>query len=78
MNYDRSLKQFGYDCNDINALDFIAIDHHPGLTFEPGQDFSADVYSSHFSHKKVSDTVLHWRLDGLDHHGQKKLDLVIG
>ena len=78
MNYDRSLKQFGYDCNDINALDFIAIDHHPGLTFEPGQEFSADVYSSHFSHKKVSDTVLHWRLDGLDHHGQKHLDLVSG
>ena len=78
MNYDRSLKQFGYNYNDINSLDFIAIDHHPGLTFEPGQNFSADVYSSHFSHRKISGTVLHWRLDGLDHHVENQVDLISG
>ncbi len=32
MNYDRSVKEFGYDYNDINTLDFIAIDYPPGTT----------------------------------------------
>lgn len=78
MNYDRSVKQFGYDYNDINTLDFIAIDHHPGLTFAPNQIFEADIYSSHFSHRPISRANLHWRLDGLDHHGESLVDLVSG
>ena len=36
MNYDRSVKEFGYDYNDINTLDFIAIDFPPGTTVVPG------------------------------------------
>jgi len=78
MNYDRSVKQFGYDYNDINTLDFIAIDHHPGLTFAPNQIFEADIYSSHFSHRQISQANLHWRLDGLDHHGELLVDLASG
>ena len=28
MNYDRTVKEFGYDYTMINALDFIVLDHH--------------------------------------------------
>ncbi len=78
MNYDRSIKEFGYDYRYINALDFIAIDHHPGLTFKPGARFEADVYSSHFSHQAITGTTLHWRLDGLDGFGAEVTSLVTG
>ena len=37
MNYDRSIKAFGYDYLDINTLDFIAIDYPPGTTVTPGE-----------------------------------------
>jgi len=70
MNYDRSVKEFGYDYNDINTLDFIAIDYSPGTTVAPGDTIKADVYSSHFSHKTINDTTLHWQLDTVDKNGE--------
>ncbi|MDE0018760.1 MAG: glycoside hydrolase family 2, partial [Candidatus Poribacteria bacterium] len=42
MNYDRSVKEFGYDYQDINTLDFIAIDYPPGTTVAPGDEIKAD------------------------------------
>ena len=63
MNYDRSIKAFGYDYLDINALDFIAIDYSPGTTVAPGERIKADIYASHFSHKTITGTTLHWQLD---------------
>ena len=63
MNYDRSVKEFGYDYLDINTLDFIAIDYPPGTTVAPGDEIKADIYASHFSHKTITDAVLHWQLD---------------
>ena len=63
MNYDRSIKAFGYDYLDINTLDFIAIDYPPGTTVTPGEKIKADIYTSHFSHKTITDTTLHWQLD---------------
>ena len=63
MNYDRSIKAFGYDYLDINTLDFIAIDYPPGTTVAPGDQIKADIYASHFSHKTITGTTLHWQLD---------------
>ena len=54
MNYDRSVKAFGYDYLDINTLDFIAIDYPPGTTVAPGDEIKADIYASHFSHKTIT------------------------
>ena len=69
MKYDRSVKAFGYDYLDINALDFIAIDYPPGTTVTPGEKIKADIYASHFSHKTITDTTLHWQLDTMSATG---------
>ena len=69
MKYDRSVKAFGYDYLDINALDFIAIDYSPGTTVTPGEKIKADIYASHFSHKTITDTTLHWQLDTMSATG---------
>ena len=69
MNYDRSIKAFGYDYLDINTLDFIAIDYPPGTTATPGEKIKADIYTSHFSHKTITGTTLHWQLDTMSATG---------
>lgn len=69
MNYDRSVKEFGYDYLDINTLDFIAIDYPPGTTVAPGDQIKADIYASHFSHKTITGTTLHWQLDTMSATG---------
>ena len=69
MNYDRSIKAFGYDYRDINTLDFIAIDYPPGTTVTPGEKIRADIYASHFSHKTLTGTTLHWQLDTMSATG---------
>ncbi|MDE0686258.1 MAG: glycoside hydrolase family 2, partial [Candidatus Poribacteria bacterium] len=69
MNYDRSVKEFGYDYLDINTLDFIAIDYPPGTTVAPGDEIKADIYASHFSHKTITGTTLHWQLDTMSASG---------
>ena len=69
MNYDRSIKAFGYDYLDINTLDFIAIDYPPGTTVTPGEKIKADIYTSHFSHKTITGTTLHWQLDTMSATG---------
>ena len=69
MNYDRSVKAFGYDYLDINTLDFIGIDYPPGTTVAPGDEIKADIYASHFSHKTITGTTLHWQLDTMSATG---------
>ena len=69
MNYDRSIKSFGYDYLDINTLDFIAIDYPPGTTVAPGDRIQADIYASHFSHKTITSATLHWQLDTMSATG---------
>ena len=69
MNYDRSVKEFGYDYLDINTLDFIAIDYPPGTTVAPGDVITADIHTSHFSHKTITGATLHWQLDTMSANG---------
>ena len=78
MNYDRSVKAFGYDYLDINTLDFIAIDYPPGTTVAPGEKIKADIYASHFSHKTITRATLHWQLDTMSATGEVKRANVSG
>ena len=78
MNYDRSVKAFGYDYLDINTLDFIAIDYPPGTTVTPGDQIKADIYASHFSHKTITGTTLHWQLDTMSATGEVTRAIVSG
>jgi len=75
MNYDRTVKEFGYDVRDLNALDFVAIDHPPAKVYAPGQQFRADVFSSHFSPDPVEDAVLKWRLEVLGPTGERSVPM---
>ncbi len=79
MDYDRRLKEYGYsdlfpgfEVASIHSLDFIAIDSPPCPTLPPGGEFSADIFMSHYSPKKLERAILHWRLDGTDEWGNKK------
>ena len=78
MNYDRSVKEFGYDYLDINTLDFIGIDYPPGTTVAPGDTIKADIYASHFSHKTFTGTTLHWQLDTMSANGDVTRGIIYG
>jgi hypothetical protein len=74
MNYDRTVKEFGYDYRMINAADMVIPDAPPGQTLAGGTRFDVDVYTSHFSDSAVETPTLRWRLDsvdcwGADHEG---------
>ena len=70
MNYDRSVKAFGYDYRIINAPDVVLIDAPPGQVLSGGDHFQADVLTSHFSHQDIPSAVLRWRLDGVGPWGE--------
>lgn len=70
MNYDRSVKAFGYDYRMINAPDVVLIDAPPGQVLSGGDHFQADVLTSHFSHQDIPSAVLRWRLDGVGSWGE--------
>ncbi|MFQ5809568.1 MAG: glycoside hydrolase family 2 protein, partial [Armatimonadota bacterium] len=73
MNYDRTVKDFGYDVRDINAADFIAIDHPPGKVYAPGERFRVELFSSHFSQESVRDAVLKWRVEIVGPDGESAI-----
>jgi len=79
MDYDREAKSYGYEeifpgfgLTSIHSPDFLAIDSPPCPTLPPGSEFSADVYMSHYSQRKVSRGLLKWCLDGTDRYGTQK------
>jgi hypothetical protein len=82
MNYDRRLKQFGYDemspgfsYRDLNNLDFLVIDAPPCPRYQPGESVKIPIYVSHFSEKQVGKLSLKWRLDVVDMYGEMKTRL---
>ncbi len=79
MDYDREPKFCGYSdlfpgftVASIHSPDFVAIDSPPCPTLPPGSEFSADIYMSHYSQKKVPGAVLKWRLEGTDEYGTQR------
>ncbi|MBN1350348.1 beta galactosidase jelly roll domain-containing protein [candidate division KSB1 bacterium] len=76
MNYDRQPKTFGYEqlmpgftCRDIHNADFIAIDKEPCSRYLPGEEFSAEIFSNHFSSRQIKTATMHWKCTGYDKLG---------
>ncbi len=72
MNYDRSVKEFGYAAISpgfsyryLNNLDFLVIDTPPCPRYQPGETVEIPLYASHFSEQQAEKLVLKWRLDGI-------------
>jgi len=84
MDYDRKPKVYGYSdlfpgftVASIHSPDFVVIDSRPCPTLPPGGEFSADIYMSHYSQKKMSKGILKWRLNGTDEWGNQK-EYIVG
>lgn len=85
MNYDRTVKEFGYDeispgfsLADLNNLDFLILDSPPCPSVQPGGSLNIPLAFSHFSGRNLDELVLQWRLDGLDADGQWWGSLIAG
>lgn len=66
LNYDRSVKEFGYDPRIVNQGDVLPIDAPPIQRCEPGEEIELEIFSSHFSRKRRPDVRLEWRFSGID------------
>lgn len=69
LNYDRTVKEFGYDPTIVNSPDVLPINAPPITQCEPGEKQTVEVYSSHFSRHQPKEVTLHWRLSGIDTFG---------
>jgi hypothetical protein len=78
LNYDRTPKEFGYDPTIINRGDVLPVDAPPVRRRIPGERFTVDVASSHYSRRPSSDVTLHWRLSGIDSLGNIHTDVSRG
>jgi hypothetical protein len=77
LNYDRTVKDFGYDPKIVNAGDVLPIDSPPIRRCAAGEEIAVDVYSSHFSRVRKNDVLLQWRFGGIDSLGWMH-DLIAG
>ncbi|MBT5876935.1 MAG: glycoside hydrolase family 2, partial [Candidatus Latescibacteria bacterium] len=78
LNYDRSVKAFGYDYRMINSLDTVLIDAAPSAVMPGKSLLKLDVYTSHFSSQDMAGTHLRWRVDRLDQWGNEEEGTEIG
>ena len=79
VNYDRTLKEFGYDffvsgmgVRDLNSPDFVGLDAPPCQTLAPGAEFSAPVFVSHFG-PPMGKAKLRWQLNLMDCFGERMM-----
>lgn len=78
LNYDRTVKDFGYDLRMINESNQLPVDAPPISKVKPGQRISVSVSSSHFSSRAQRDVSLVWRLHGVDTRGRHYQDITRG
>lgn len=78
LNYDRTVKEFGYDPTIINAPDVLPINAPPIQTVAPGEFMSIEVASSHYSRHQPKSVQLFWRLSGINPLGHVFHDLASG
>ena len=78
LNYDRTLKEIGYDPRMINESDAILVDAPPIAKMAPGQNIQVEVTSSHYSTQPKENISLHWRMGGMDTRGRLQQDLARG
>lgn len=69
LNYDRTPKEFGYDPTIVNQGDVLPISAPPIACCAPGEEMIVEVYSSHFSRKRLEGVLLSWSLSGVDSFG---------
>ncbi|MDX2037964.1 MAG: glycoside hydrolase family 2 TIM barrel-domain containing protein [Isosphaeraceae bacterium] len=74
-DYDRSLKQFGYEHflpdmrpNELNGDDFVGYDAPPAIVGRPGEVIRVPVFISHFSNRTFEPKLRYW-VDGVDDNG---------
>lgn len=78
LNYDRTLKDFGYDPTIINESNVLPIDAPPVRKVGLGETLRIDVASSHFSSQRQTNVTLEWRLGGIDTRGRFRQDVARG
>ena len=76
-NYDRSLKEFGYDywvdgmtVADLQGEDFVGFDAPPAIIAAPGEELSIPAFVSHWSDKEGEILLKRW-LVGVDDLGRE-------
>lgn len=78
LNYDRTLKEFGYNPRLVNESNALPIDSAPVQRVNPGQRVVLEVASSHFSSRKYENVTLRWALAGIDSRGRVHQDIATG
>jgi hypothetical protein len=78
LNYDRTLKEIGYEPRMINESDALPVDAPPIAKLARGQSINVDVASSHYSTQAKKNISLHWRMGGMDTRGRLQQDLARG
>lgn len=85
MNYDRTLKEFGYNdfvpgfsLADLNRPDFLVLDGPPLWRCTPGADVEVPVLFSHFGPVAVSEGRLRWVVSAWDGLGRYHEDISSG
>ncbi len=78
LEYDRSPKEFGYDgfvsgmtTADLLGDDVIGFDCPPCRTLEPGAEFRATAFVSHWSTRDLRGSSLRWRINAIDRCGER-------
>lgn len=72
---NHKLEPIGYDM--VNNMDMIVPDKNRIEYVEAGHEISIDVYTSHFSLKKVQNAVLHVTVTGIDRLGKYVSDMLV-
>lgn len=78
LNYDRTIKDFGYDPTIINHSNTLPLDAPPIQRVKFGAHIQVPVSSSHYSTLPYPEVYLQWRLAGFDTRGHLHADLEKG
>lgn len=78
LNYDRTIKEFGYDPKIINNGDVLPVDCPPISKKQLSELVEVEVCSSHYSRRRKTDVSLSWSLHGIDGLGKVHQDIARG
>ena len=80
VNYDRAAKGYGYEqafpgmsVADLNGADFIGLDCAPCKTLAPGAAWSAPLFVSHWSKRRMEAAQVCWHITFIDSLGETHL-----
>lgn len=78
LNYDRTVKEFGYDPRIVNESNALPVDAPPVRRLAPGETVRIEVASAHYSTRHIENVTLRWALAGIDARARLHQDLVRG